>query len=328
MSTRERLNKLRSEIDELLNEVEKTTEFKVVLERIQQLETKMDKIDEIEERLKSRTATETVVETENILGKIGDLDSKIMGIREDISILKKEVKEEIKSLRAQVANIIEAIIDLVKTVAPEIVKPETGPLTKTQEKIPEEKPLPETWEHQQPLLEKPEEATLTEKVPQTAEMIEIESPPVEQPRESPTFLTRLKEEEFPEKIEEAPTKKEFAEFSEAEGLSVKEGLEKPESDLDSLLTEEDKKLLRNLGLDMLDYIKEKKVKLSSEDRAPAYVQLTNLETKKLKLEREIIDLKTMIKAGFGSLEDEKRLNDKIREKEEIEKQIRDIESSL
>ncbi|MEM3651154.1 MAG: hypothetical protein QW831_10550, partial [Candidatus Jordarchaeaceae archaeon] len=85
---------------------------------------------------------------------------------------------------------------------------------------------------------------------------------------------------------------------------------------------------RNLGLDMLDYVKEKKVKLSSEERAPAYVQLTNLETKKLKLEREISDLKTMIKAGFGSLEDEKRLNDKIREKEEIEKQIRDIENSL
>ncbi|MFB0560903.1 MAG: hypothetical protein ACETWM_06800 [Candidatus Lokiarchaeia archaeon] len=323
MSTRERLSKLKKEIDELLSEVEKKPEINLILNRMEQLESKFDKIDSMENLLKSKTEMESAVRTEEVLEKVGEMDSKIVTIGEDISSLKKEFTEEITSLRKQVGNIIEAIIDLVKTIAPEIIKPETAVPLEPLEKMAEEGRPTETKESEEPLEEKPQEVTPSEAIPETTETIEEETPSEEQ---SPTILTQLEEREIPERLEEEPVLKELPEVSETEGLTVETEVKEGESELDSFLTEEDEKLLKELGLNMVDYAPEEKIELTEEETTPSYVQLANLETRKLKLEREINDLKTMIQAGFGSLEDEKKLEEKIREKEEIEIMIREIET--
>ncbi len=327
MSTRERLNKLKKEIDELLSEVEKKPEINLILNRMEQLESKFDKIDAIENLLKSKTEMESAVRTDEVLEKVGEMDSKIVTIGEDISSLKKEFTEEITSLRKQVGNIIEAIIDLVKTIAPEIIKPETAVPLEPLEKMAEEGRPTETKELEQPLVEKPEEVTPSEAIPETTETIEEEIPPEEQTTiETPTILTQLEETEIPERLEEEPIIRELPEVSETEGLTVEEEVREGESELDSFLTKEDKKILKELGLDMIDYATEEKIELTEEETTPSYVHLANLETRKLKLEREINDLKTMIQAGFGSLEDEKKLEEKNREKEEIEIMIQEIET--
>lgn len=321
MSTRERLSKLRNEIDELLSEVEKKPEINTVLNRIDQIESKLEKINSMEELLKSKTETESAVRTNEILEKFEGMDYKITSIGEEISSLKKDFTTEVTSLRKQVGNIIEAIIDLVKTIAPEIIKPEkTVPLEPLQ-KIAEKKGLTETKEVEQPLLEETEKATTFETISES-EIIEEEEPPDEQ---TPTILTQLEESEIPERLEEKPIISELPEV-ETEELREEEEV-REESELDSFLSEEDEKLLKELGLDMIDTVAEEKFKFLEEEKTPKYVQLTNLETRKLKLEREINNLKTMIQAGFGSLEDEKKLEEKIREKEEIEIKIREIEGS-
>ncbi len=322
MSTRERLGKLKKEIDELLSEVEKKPEINLILNRMEQLESKFDKIDTMETLLKSKTEAEPTVRTDEVLEKIGEMDSKIVTIAEDISSLKKEFTEEIASLRKQVGNIIESIIDLVKTIAPEIIKPETAAPPETLEKKAEERQT-ETKELEQPSIEKPQEVTPSEAIPETTETIEEEKPYEEQ---TPTILSQLEETEIPERLEEEPIIRELPEVSDTEGLTVEEEVREGESELDSFLSEEDEKLLKELGLDMIDYASEEKIELTEGETTPSYVHLANLETRKLKLEREINDLKTMIQAGFGSLEDEKKLEEKIREKEEIEMMIREIET--
>ncbi len=322
MSTRERLGKLKKEIDELLSEVEKKPEINLILNRMEQLESKFDKIDSMETLLKSKTEAEPKVRTDEVLEKIGEMDSKIVTIAEDISSLKKEFTEEIASLRKQVGNIIESIIDLVKTIAPEIIKPETAAPPETLEKKAEERQT-ETKELEQPSIEKPQEVAPSEAIPETTEIIEEEKPYEEQ---TPTILSQLEETEIPERLEEEPIIRELPEVSDTEGLTVEGEVREGESELDSFLSEEDEKLLRELGLDMIDYAPEEKIELTEGETTPSYVHLANLETRKLKLEREINDLKTMIQAGFGSLEDEKKLEEKIREKEEIEMMIREIET--
>nr|MDO8081459.1 hypothetical protein [Candidatus Freyarchaeota archaeon] len=308
MKTRERLSKLRNEIDELLSEVEKTPELNVILERMGQLESKFAKIDEIENRLKSKPEIESVVGTENVLEKMGEIDTKIVAIREDVSSLKNQFISEVKSLRTQMGNVVEAIVDLLKTIAPEIVKPETRIPLEPLKKIAEEKPF---------AAEPTPPKAIPETVEPTEEQIIIKTP---------TILTKLDEIEMPERIEEKPITREPTEISEAESLAVEEGVKKPESELDSFVSKEDEKILKELGLDMIEQATGRKIKLPEKERTPSYVRLTNLETRKLKLEREINDLKTTIQAGFGSLEEEKRIEEKIREKEEIEKQIRELEN--
>ncbi|MHA1429729.1 MAG: hypothetical protein ACTSRV_05000 [Candidatus Freyarchaeota archaeon] len=320
MSTRERLSKLRNEIDELLSEVEKTSDLNIVLERLEQLESKVDKIDALENMLKTRTEVESTAGVEDFVEKIGALDSKIEGIREDISSLKAEFTNEITSLRRQVGNIIEAIIDLVKTIAPEIVKPETEASLEPLENITESHPETEK-------LEKPEEASSPlETIPEITPSTHVEPPPEEQTaRETPTILTQLEETDLPERIEEEPlATEESSEISEVDDLSLRTEVEGTESELDSFVRREDKEMLNELGLDMIEYTTERVEPPEQESSTPPYVQLTNLEMRKIKLEREIKDLKTMIQAGFSSPEDEKRLDEKIREKEEIERQIQEI----
>ncbi len=326
MSTRERLSKLKNEIDELLSEVEKKPELNVILNRIEQIESKFDKIGAMEELLKSKTEIEPDIRTDEILEKVDNMDSKMVNIGEEISSLKREFTDEITSLRKQVSNVIDAIIDLVKTVAPEIVKPETKVPLEPLQKIAEERILTETEELEKPHIAKPEIAP-SETIPETIETTEEEMPPEEQTTtETPTILTQLEETEIPERIEEEPITEETPEVSERESLPVEEEVrEEEESELDSFLSKEDETLLKELGLDMIDYKTEKKIELPDEETTPLYVQLTDLETRKLRLEREINDLKTMVQAGFGSLEDEKRLEEKIIEKEDIELKIREIE---
>jgi hypothetical protein len=132
--------------------------------------------------------------------------------------------------------------------------------------------------------------------------------------------------EIPGRVEEKPIiREEPKEISPVGSLGVEEGVKEPESELDSFVSKEDEKILKELGLDMVERTTEKRIKLPEKERSPSYVRLTNLETRKLKLEREINDLKTTIQAGFGSPEEEKRIEEKIREKEEVEKQIRELE---
>ncbi|MHA1604429.1 MAG: hypothetical protein ACTSV0_10895 [Candidatus Freyarchaeota archaeon] len=320
MSIRERLSKLRNEIDELLSEVEKTSDLNIVLERLEQLESKVDKIEALENMLKTRTEVESTAGVEDFVEKIGALDSKIEGIREDISGLKAEFTNEVTSLRRQVGNIIEAIIDLVKTIAPEIVKPETEASLEPLENITESHPETEK-------LEKPEEVSSPlETIPETTPSTHVEPPPEEQKaRETPTILTQLEETDLPERIEEEPpATEESSEISEVDDLSLRTEVEETESELDSFVRREDKEMLNELDLDMIEYATERVEPPEQKSSTPPYVQLTNLEMRKIKLEREIKDLKTMIQTGFSSLEDEKRLDEKIREKEEIERQIQEI----
>jgi hypothetical protein len=201
MSTRERLGKLKKEIDELLSEVEKKPEINLILNRMEQLESKFDKIDSMETLLKSKTEAEPTVRTDEVLEKIGEMDSKIVTIAEDISSLKKEFTEEITSLRKQVGNIIESIIDLVKTIAPEIIKPETAAPPEPLEKKAEEERQTETKELEQPSIEKPQEVAPSEAIPETTEIIEEETPYEEQ---TPTILSQLEETEIPERLERTP----------------------------------------------------------------------------------------------------------------------------
>jgi hypothetical protein len=314
MKTRERLNKLRNEIDELLGEVEKTPELTALLERMEQLESKFAKIDEIENRLKCKPEIESVAETENVLEKIGEIDSKIAAVKEDVSSLKNQFNDEVKSLRTQMGNVVDAIVDLVKTIAPEIVKPQTKIPLEPLEKIAGEKTLAA-------------QPTPPKVAPETAEAIKMEVPKEEQIIiKTPTILTQLGQIEMPGRIEEKPTtREEPEEISLAESLGVEEGVKEPESELDRFVSKEDEKILKELGLDMIERTTERRIKLPEKERSPSYVRLTNLETRKLKLEREINDLKTTIQAGFGSPDDEKRIEEKIREKEEVEEQIRELE---
>jgi hypothetical protein len=307
MKTKERLSRLRNEIDELLSEVEKTPELNVILEKIGQLEAKFDKIDEIENRLKSKPEIESLVK-KDVLEKIGEINSKIVEIREEVSTLKNQFTNEVKYLRTQMGNVVEAIVDLVKTLAPEIIKPETGIPLEPLKKIAEEKTL--TTETTSPKV-------VSETVESTEEQVIIKTP---------TILTKLDKVEMPERFEEKAITKEPTEISEEKSLGVEERVKEPVSELDSFVSKEDEKILKELGLDMIEQVKEKRFNIPEMETTLSYVRLTNLETRKIKLEREINELKTTIQAGFGSLEDEKIIEEKIREKEEIEKQIRELEN--
>ncbi|WXG40065.1 MAG: hypothetical protein WED07_04460 [Candidatus Freyarchaeum deiterrae] len=315
MKNRDRLSKLRNEIDELLSEVEKTPELTALLERMELLESKFDKINEIENSIKNKPGIESLVITENVLEKIGDIDSKIVAIREDVSSLKNQFEGEVKSLRMQMGNVVEAILDLVKTIAPEIIKPETRIPLEPLEKIAREKPLAA-------------EATHPKVASETAETIKIEVPKEEQIIiKTPTILTQLDLIKLPVKIEETPITGKPTEISAEESTSEKEISKEPESELDRFVSAEDEKILKELGLDMIDRM-EKKIKLPEKERLPSYIRLTNLKMKKLKLIGEINDLKTAIQVGFASPEEEKTMEDKIREKDEVEKQIQELENKM
>lgn len=307
MKTKERLSKLRNEIDEMLSEVEKTPELNVILERIGQLESKFDKIEEIENRLKSRPEIESLVR-KDVLEKMGEIDSKIAEIREDVSSLKNQFTNEVKYLRTQMRNVVEAILDLVKTLAPEIVKPEITIPLEPLKKITEEKTFTA-------------EPTPPKAVSETAEAIE-ERIIIKTPSNS----TQLDKIEMPERLKEKPMTKETREISEQKSLGVEEEVKEPASELDSFVSREDEKILKKLGLDIVEEVTERRFSSPEMESPPSYVLLTNLETRKLKLEREINELKTTIQAGFGSLEDEKIIEEKIKEKEEIEKRIRKLEN--